>query len=172
MITTVDSQFINFFYGTNLGIPGKLHSGLFFSFVILATIINTMLLLFVKKLDIQAKIYRPLLFRLIYIAASAVQYAISIMLFIMIFEMLIYQEYNKTYLLLVTYFSHIWSAFTLGILSLTFIQWFRYTRSYSLLIYGVVFTVIIFLILITIPLFTDQFRSQTQAKFILEHTRL
>jgi len=172
VITIVDSQFINLFYGTNLGTPGKLHLLLFVSFVILASVINTMLLLYAKRLDIQAKTSRALLFGFAYTATSAVQYAISMILFIMILEMLIFQEYDKTYLLLVTYFSHLWAAFTLGILSLTFIQWFRYTRSVSILIYGVVFSVIIFLILITIPLLTDQFRSQTQLIYPRDYSSL
>ena len=52
VITLVDSQFINVFYGTNFGTPG--------------------------------------------------------------IEMLVFQEYNKAFSLLVTYFSHIWSALPFG----------------------------------------------------------
>lgn len=123
VITLVDSQFINVFYGTNFGTPGKLHLLLFVSLVILASVINTMLLLYVKRNDIQATTSRPLLLRVVYAAI----------------EMLVFQEYNKAFSLLVTYFSHIWSAVTLWILSLTFMQWFSYTRSFSILIYGVYF---------------------------------
>ena len=49
MVTIIDSQFVNTFYGTNLGSPGNLHLLLFASFVIVASIINTILLLFTKK---------------------------------------------------------------------------------------------------------------------------
>jgi hypothetical protein len=44
VITIVDSQFISLFYATNLGTPGNLHLLLFVSFVIVTSIINTILL--------------------------------------------------------------------------------------------------------------------------------
>jgi hypothetical protein len=78
----------------------------------------------------------------------------------MIAEMLIFHEYKKEFSLIVVYLSHGWAAIMLAFLFLRFIQWFRYVRSISLLVYGVIFIVIIFLIIITIPLFTDQFRNQ------------
>jgi hypothetical protein len=162
VVTIVDSQFINIFYGTELGTPGNLHLLLFVSFVIAASIINTILLLFAKRNDIHSTTIRPLLFRITYIGTSIVQYTISLILFIMISEMLIFHEYNKIFSLLVVYLSHFWSAIILGILSLTFVQWFRFARSFSILIYGVVFSVILFLIVITVPLLTEQFRNQSQ----------
>jgi hypothetical protein len=162
VVTIVDSQFINIFYGTDLGTPGNLHLLLFVSFVIVTSIINTILLLFAKRNDIYSTTSRPLLFRVAYIGTSIVQYTISVILFIMISEMLIFHEYNKIFSLLVVYLSHFWSALILGILSLRFIQWFRFARSFSILIYGVVFSIILFLILITVPLLTEQFRNQSQ----------
>ena len=54
VLTVVDSQFINIFYGTDLGTPGNLHLLLFVSFVIVASIINTILLLFVKRNDVHS----------------------------------------------------------------------------------------------------------------------
>src|ERR671921_667503 len=162
VLTIVDSQFINIFYGTDLGTPGNLHLLLYASFVIVASIINTILLLFVKRNDIHSTTSRSLLFRAAYIGTSIVQYTILLILFFMISEMLIFHEYNKIFSLLVVYLSHFWSAIILGILSLTFIQWFRYARSFSILIYGVVFSVILFLILITVPFLTQQFTSLPQ----------
>jgi hypothetical protein len=102
-VTIVDSQFINIFYGTELGTPGNLHLLLFVSFVIGASIINTILLLFAKRNDIQARTSRPSLFRVAYIGTSAVQYAMSLVLFIILSEMLIFHGYNKVFSLLVVY---------------------------------------------------------------------
>jgi hypothetical protein len=162
VITIIDSQFINIFYGTDLGKPSNYHLLLFISLVIVASIINTILLLFVKRNDIHATTSRPLLSRVAYIGTIAVQYTILLILFIMISEMLVFHEYDKTFSLLVMYLSHSWSALILGVLSFTFIQWFRFGRSLPILIYGIVFSVIVFLILITVPLLTEQFRNQSQ----------
>src|SRR5947208_13352573 len=109
VVIIVDSQFINIFYGTNLGTPGNLHLLLFVSFVVVASIINTMLLLFAKRNDIHAMTSRPSLFKIAYIAISAVQYAILLILLVMISEMLIFHQYNKAFSLLVMYLSHLWS---------------------------------------------------------------
>jgi hypothetical protein len=162
VITIVDSQFIDILYGTDLRTPGNLHLSLFASFVIVASIINTILLLFAKRNDIRSTTSRPLLLRIAYFGTSIVQYTISLILFIMISEMLIFHEYNKIFSLLVVCLSHFWSAIILGILSLTFIQWFKFATSFSILIYGFVFIVILFLILITVPLLTEQFTIQSQ----------
>jgi hypothetical protein len=172
VVTIVDSQFINIFYGTDLGTPGNLHLLLFVSFVIVALIINTILLLFVKRNDIHSTTSRSLLFRAAYIGTSIVQYTISLILFIMISEMLIFHEYNKIFSLLVVFLSHFWSAIILGILSLRFIQWFRFATSFSILIYAVVFSMILFLILITLPLLTQQFTTQPQMVYPRDYTSL
>ena len=70
------------------------------------------------------------------------------------------------------YFSHVWSAIILGILSFIFIQWFRYTRSFSILIYGIVFSVVLFLIIITVPLLTQQFTNQPDFIYPRDYTSL
>jgi hypothetical protein len=149
-----------------------LHLLLFASFVIVASIINTILLLFAKRNNIYSTTSRPVMFRVTYIGTSIVQYTISLVLFIMISEMLIFHEYNKIFSLLVVCLSHFWSAIILGILSLRFIQWFRFARSFSILIYGVVFSIILFLILITVPLLTEQFRNQPQLIYSRDYTSL
>jgi hypothetical protein len=172
VVTIVDSQFVNIFYGTDLGTPGNLHLLVFVSFVIVASVINAIFLLFAKRNDIQARTSRPSLFRVAHIGTSAVQYTISLILFILISEMLIFHGYNKVFSLLVVYLSHLWSAVILGVLSFTFIHWFRFARSFSMLIYGVVFSVILFLILITIPLLTEQFKSQPQSIIPRDYTSL
>jgi hypothetical protein len=172
IVTIVDTQFINIFYGTDLGTPGNLHLLLYASFVIVASIINTILLLFAKRNDIQSTTSRPLLLRVAYIGTSIVQYTISLILFITISEMLIFHEYNKIFSLLVVFLSHFWSAIILGILSLRFIQWFRFATSFSILIYAVVFSMILFLILITVPLLTQQFTTQPQMIYPRDYTSL
>jgi hypothetical protein len=172
IVTIVDTQFINIFYGTDLGTPGNLHLLLYASFVIVASIINTILLLFAKRNDIQSTTSRPLLLRVAYIGTSIVQYTISLVLFITISEMLIFHEYNKIFSLLVVFLSHFWSAIILGILSLRFIQWFRFATSFSILIYAVVFSMILFLILITVPLLTQQFTTQPQMIYPRDYTSL
>lgn len=171
-LTVVDSQFIKVFYGTDFGTPGALHMLLFVSFVIIASIINIILLLFAKVNDFQARSSKTLLFRIAYTGTSIVQYSISLILVIMISQMLVFHGYSKVFSILVVYLSHLWSAIILGVLSFRFIQWFRFTRSFSLLIYGVVFIAILFLILITIPLLTEQFRLQPQVIYSRVYTSL
>jgi hypothetical protein len=172
ILTVVDSQFIKLFYGTDFGTPGPLHILLFVSFVIIASIINIILLFFAKANDVQARTSRSLLFRVAYTGTSIVQYSISLILVIMISQMLVFHGYSKVFSILVVYLSHLWSAIILGVLSFRFIQWFRFTRSFSLLIYGVVFVAILFLILITIPLLTEQFRLQPQVIYSRVYTSL
>jgi hypothetical protein len=73
--------------------------------------------------------------------------------------MVISHGYHKILSLLVVYFSHFCAAGILAVLSITLIQWFRITRSLAILTYGVVFVVIIFLLLLTIPLLTEQYMN-------------
>ena len=49
IISIVDSQFVNTFYGTDLDTPGNLHLVLFISFVIVVSVINILLLFFMKS---------------------------------------------------------------------------------------------------------------------------
>ncbi len=157
MVTIIDSQFVNTFYGTNLGSPGNFHLLLFVSFVIVASIINSSLLLFTRKKYINAKTQRTSLFRASYVATSIIQCAILLVLFVAIAEMAIFHGYHKILSLLVVYLSHFCVAGILGILSITFIQWFKTIRSFSVLVYGAVFIVVLFLLVVTIPLATEQF---------------
>jgi uncharacterized membrane protein YhaH (DUF805 family) len=97
IVTIVDSQFVNALYGTNLGSPGNLHLLLFVSFAILVSVINTMLLRFAKTNDTPATTSRPLLFKIAYIGTSIVQYAISLVLLIIILEMIFFKQYDKIF---------------------------------------------------------------------------
>lgn len=168
----VDSQFVNAFYGTNLGTPGNDHLLMFTSLVIIVSIINSILLLYTKRNDIHATSSRPLLFKLAYIGTSAVQYAITAILVIAILEVLTFHEYNKILSLLIVYLSHFCAAIVLGAISFIFIHWFRIVRSFSILIYGAVFSVIIFLILTTLPLLTEQFKAQPELIYPRDYTSL
>ena len=77
IVTIIDSQFVNTFYGTNLGSPSNLHLLLFGSFVIVASIINNTLLFFTRKNYISIKNREErLCLRTSYIVTSIVQYAI------------------------------------------------------------------------------------------------
>jgi hypothetical protein len=169
-ITIVDSQFVNVFYPTQLGAPGNLHLLLFISFVIIASIINTILLLFARSNDSQATSTRPLLFKFAYIGTSAIQYTMLLILFIVISQIFVLHEYNKIFSILIVYLSHLWSIVILGILFFRFIQWFKFARAYSILIYGLVFGVILLLTLITIPFLTENFILQTQFVFPRDYT--
>ena len=73
VVSIIDSQFINIFYGTNLGSPSNYHLALFISLAIIASIINNTLLMYAKGNDIQATTTRPLLFRFAYIGTSSVR---------------------------------------------------------------------------------------------------
>lgn len=97
---------------------------------------NTILLNFVKRTDRQQRIFGHIPVNAAYIRTIAIQYTMFLILFITIIEMLVLHEYNKEFPLFVVYVSHIWSAVMLGILFLRFIQWFRYVRSVSLVVYG------------------------------------
>ena len=68
-------------------------------------------------------------------------------------------DISKILSLLVVYVSHICVAGILGVLSITFIQWFKTIKSFSVLVYGIVFIVVIFLLVITIPLTTEQYMN-------------
>jgi hypothetical protein len=162
VITIVDSQFINVFYGTNLGTPGNYHLLLYISLVVAISIISTVMLLYAKRNDIHPTSSRPLMFRVAYVGTSIVQYIIIAILAIAILEAFVVHGYNKILTLLVVYLSHFWSAIMLGVISFVFIHWFRSTRSFSILIYAAVFAVSIFLILITLPLLTEHFRPQPE----------
>ncbi|HZE78492.1 MAG TPA: hypothetical protein VE089_08090 [Nitrososphaeraceae archaeon] len=172
-LTIVDSLFVNAFYGTSgLGNPGNYHLLLFISFAVIAGIINIVLMLFTKKNDSHATTSRPLLFRVAYVGTSAVQYAILLIVAVMILEMFIFHVYNKILSLLVLYLSHFWPAIILGVMSFVFVHWFRFTRSFSILIYGAVFSVIVFLILTTLPLLTEQFKLQPELIYPRDYTSL
>jgi hypothetical protein len=144
-VTIIDSQFVNAFYGTNLGTPGNYHLLLFISLVIIVSIINIILILFTKRNDIHATTNRPLLFKFGYIGTSAIQYTTLFILFIVISQIVILHEYNKIFSILIVYLSHLWSIVLIGVLFFRFIQWFKFARAYSILIYGLVFGVILFL---------------------------
>ncbi|MGA7900761.1 MAG: hypothetical protein WCA39_18090 [Nitrososphaeraceae archaeon] len=170
-IAIVDSQFINIFYGTELSYPGTLHLSLFILFVIAASVATVVLLLFLKSGDFPIVVNRGFL-KIIYLTTSAVQYTIMLSLFIMIAQMLTFQEYTKILFLLITYLSHIWSSLALGFLALRFIQWYRFSRSNSMLISAIVFGVIIFLILVSIPILTEQFKVQSEAIYPRDYSSL
>ena len=172
VITIVDSQFVNAFYGTNLGTPGSNHLLLYTSLVIIVSTINTILLLSVKRNNIHTTRGRLLLFRVAYIGTSTVQYAIIAILAITILEAFVLHGYNKILSLLVVYLSHFWSAIMLGVISVIFVNWFRYTRSFSILIYAIIFSISIFLILITLPLLTEHFKPQPEFIYPRDYTSL
>lgn len=173
IVTIIDSQFVNAFYGTSsLGTPGNYHLLLFTLLVVIVSIINIVLISFTKRNEIHAITSRRLLFRVAYIGTSAVQYAIITILAITILEVFAFHGYNKILSLLVVYLSHFWSAIMLGVISFIFVQWFRSTRSYSILIYAAVFAVSIFLILITLPLLTEHFRPQPELIYSRDYTSL
>jgi len=159
-ITIIDSQFVNTFYGTNLGSPNNLHLLLFGSFVIIALVINIILLHFSRKKYTSIKTDRKPLFKASYVITSVVQYTIFTILFITLGEIIVIQGYSKIISLLVVYLSHFCVAAILGLVSITFIQWFRIVRSFAILTYGIVFIVVIFLLLITIPLTTEQYTER------------
>jgi hypothetical protein len=172
VVTIIDSQFINAFYATNLGKPNNYHLLLFISLVIIVSIINIILLLFAKRNDIHATSSRPLLFRVAYVGTSAVQYAIILILVITILEVLVFHAYSKILSLLVVYLSHFWSAIILGVISFIYVHWFRIVRSFSILVYGAVIGVVVFLILTTLPLLTEQFKSQPELIYPRDYTSL
>jgi hypothetical protein len=172
IITIIDSQAINLFYGSMFGTPSSLHLLLFTILTIIASVINIKLLLYARRNDIHATASRPLLFKVAYVGTSTIQYAISSMLCIMISEMVFFHEYNKIFSLLVLYLSHLWSAILLGIIAITLVHWFRAVRSFSILIYGIAFTVIVFLIMITIVILSEQFTNQSQLIYPRSYTIL
>ena len=172
ILTVVDSEFIKLFYGTNLDSPDSFHLSLFLTFIIIASIINIACLRFVRINDIEARTSRPVVFRIAYSGTIIIQYVILAILVLIFAEMLIFQEYDKLFIILVVYLSHFWSAIMLAILSFTFVQWFKFTRSFAMLIYGVVFMIVLFLILTTIPLLTEQFTLQSSLIYPRSYTNL
>jgi len=123
VITIIDSQFINVFYGTNLGTPGNYHLLLYTSLVVAISIIGTLLLIYTKRNDIHPTSSRPLMFRVAHVGTSLVQYTVIAMLAIAVLEAFIVHGYNKILTLFVVYLSHFWSAIMLGIISFVFVRW-------------------------------------------------
>jgi hypothetical protein len=172
ILTIVDSQFVNVFYDTGLATPGNFHFLLFLLLVVASLSINAIILGFVRRTNIQKTSSRQLLHWVTFIGTVGVQYATVVILLVIIGEMVIFHTYDKLSSLLVVYFSHFWSSLILGILSMTFVQWFRYAKSFSLLIYGVVFGVIVFVNILTLPLLTEQFMIQPQSIYPRSYTDL
>lgn len=157
VITIVDSQIINIFYGTRMGTPNYIHLLLFILTAVIASVINIILLELVKASNVQSRSVQSPLLKLAYITASVVQYVILTILLISILQMLILHEYSKIIILSVVFLGHTYAAGMLGFLSVAFIKWFKISKSFSILIYGVVFIAIVFLLLLTIPLLTEQY---------------
>jgi hypothetical protein len=162
IVASVDSQFIRVFYATDLGTPGNFQFQLFVSLVLFVAILSMVLMRFAKRNDTHARSSRPLLFRTAFISTLCAQTAISLILFLVISEMLIFHTYNRLILLLVICLSHFLPIVILGMLSAIFLQWFRSGRSLSVLVYAAVFIVTVFLILITIPVLMEQFSLQPE----------
>jgi hypothetical protein len=171
LITIVDSQFISLFYGTELGIPTNFHLIVFTSSAVVISFVSVALLKLSRRTTIHIGNERPLV-KTMYICTSIVQYSVLLILLVMILEMFIYQEYDKRLSLIAIYSSHFFAAILLSFLTFTFLRWFRYVRSFSFLIYGVVFSVIVILILLTIPLLTEQFLSPPQTVYPRDYTTL
>lgn len=171
-ITFVDSQFINLFYATGLGSPSNLNLILFISFVVVALIINIFLLKLVKSNNIEAKTTRPTLFKVVYFGTLCVQCILLMLLVISTLEMIVLHHYNKQLSLLITYFSHIWSAIVLGFLTLNFVQWLKFSRSYSIIVYAIAYSIIVLLIILTIPILTEQVNNQSALIYPLDYTTL
>lgn len=172
IISLVDSQFVNTFYGTVLDTPGIWHLVLFISFVSVVSVINVILLKFIKSNHLLDRTSRPKLLSIAYRITYFVQYTTLLILFITIFEMLVFQNYHRIWSILVIDLSHFWSSILLGVLAYTFVQWLRIVKTYSILIYAVVFGVILFLTLITVPLLTEQFNYQSQLIYPKDYTTL
>jgi hypothetical protein len=157
-----DIQFVSFTYGSNLEIPSSFHLYLFTISTIAVSAICILLLLAVKSQDNMTRISRPRLSRVAYMGTLLVQFSILLILVGIISEILIFHQYNTLFLLLVVYISHFFSAGLLVVLSLTFLHWFKLTKSFSMLIYAIVFFVTISLFMLAIPLLTEQYTSQPQ----------
>jgi hypothetical protein len=161
-ILIIDIQFVSISYGTNLEIPINFQLSLFTLLSIVGSVICIVLIIIVKKYDETTRISRPQLFRVSFLSTTIVQISIILMLFLVILEMLIFHEYFVGLLLSMIYSSHFISVALLVILALTFIHWFKFTRSVSIITYAIVFIVIITVLLLTIPLLTEQYLNQPQ----------
>jgi hypothetical protein len=158
----LDSQFIKFFYGTDLDRPDYYHLLLFLSLTIAISAINVILLLFtnLNKFPVAHESKLPL--KYVFLGVSITQYAINFALFLIILQMVSFAKYNSTLSLIIVLLSHTCSATILGLISFTFIQWFRSARSLSIIIYGAVFIIILFLTLITARFHIEQVNLQPQ----------
>jgi hypothetical protein len=168
----MDSEFINAFYGTPLGTPGDVHTVLFLIFTAVASTICIFLLLFVKRSNIYTVSGRPKLFRFAYIGTCIVEGILILILLLILTEAVFNQSYSKILSLLVVYISHVWAAGILGLLLLRFLDWSLTTKTISFLIYAVIFSVIILLVLLTIPLLTEQFTNQPGLIYPREYSSL
>lgn len=168
----LDFQFVNITYGTTLGTPNNYHLLLFLSLVICGSVINIILMSLANGSESQTRNIKPLLYRFGYFGTLLVQGAIMLILFAVIAEILILSQFRSLSLISVVYLSHIFSAGMLGVLTFTFLHWFKITRSTPMLIYAIVFIVVIFLLLLTIPLLTEQYRNQPKMIYPRSYTTL
>jgi VanZ family protein len=162
VVSVVDSEFINLFYATDLGTPGNIQLSLFISFAIVASIITITFLRLVKGINVQPRANSPSFFKVAYSVTAAIQCSLLVILVAVISQTIILHGYSKIFSILVVYLSHFISALILGLLSFIFVQWFRSSRSFSILTYAVVFIAILFTVLVTVPLLTEQFELQPQ----------
>jgi hypothetical protein len=156
IFSTFDSQFIKLFYGTSLDTPDYYHLLLFLSVTVAISAINAILLLFTRVNEFPGVNKGKLPLNYIYIGVSITQYAISFIFFLMIMEMVLFAGYSSSLVLMVILLSHICSIAILGMISFTFVQWFRSSRSFSIVVYGAVFITILFLTLITSRFLIEQ----------------
>ena len=122
IFSAIDSQLIRLSYGSSIGRPDNFHLLLFTGLTIAVSSINTILLLSIKSSDILVAGNRILPLKSIYLGISISQYAISFVLFLMILQMALFSQYNKTFSLIIVLLSHISSTVLLGIISFVFMQ--------------------------------------------------
>jgi hypothetical protein len=157
IVTIIDSQFVSAFYGTPMwGSPSNLHLLLFLSLTITSSLVNVTLLRFVRRNVIYERTTSAMLKR-IHVITSALVYIVLAVLVAGIFEIIIIHAYSKILSITVVYLSHFFATGMLGIVSFNFIQWFRAIKSYSMLVYATVFLAISFILLLTIPMITEQY---------------
>jgi hypothetical protein len=126
------------------------HLTLFISFVIFFIVMNYILLNYSRQNNMTKGSKKQAMFRGFYVMTVLNQFAIIVVLLLVIIELLAFSSYHTATMIAVVYLSHIPSITCLAFLAYVFIRWFNTNRNYLFLIYGCGFAILILSIFISL----------------------
>jgi len=162
VLIVIDSTIVKYVTYTNKELSTSLKLQVFISFFIVFSATSIILL---KSINENGSNFNPKS-RLRYfdIVISVSQYLLIFLLIIISSQMIILENYNILSLLVSVSISYIFGAIFLVSLVVILIQWFRFHRNYSLLLYAISFSLILLNTLISAAYFTTQIPYHLSSK--------